>query len=226
MSIVGTVLKTFVKELLGKGSLRSYSQDGEDALIVSILKSKKGVYVDVGAYHPTLYSNTYALYKRGWSGIVIDPNDAFKPLYSIWRPRDTFVASGVGSVKECRPYFEFKDGAYNTFDATIAEKTKQKRYPDFLKETTRPIMPLRDIMSANGVTKVDLLNIDVEGLEEEVLSSYDWSILPKLIVVEDNNFTFGGLSSSPLFTQLTARGYVPVACTPRTLFFVLENQVV
>ena len=31
-----------------------------------------GFYVDVGCFHPKKHSNTYLLYKRGWSGINID----------------------------------------------------------------------------------------------------------------------------------------------------------
>ncbi len=35
-------------------------------------KLRTGFYVDVGAHHPMLYSNTYYFYKQGWSGINID----------------------------------------------------------------------------------------------------------------------------------------------------------
>lgn len=105
MNTLNAILRTFFKQILGKGTRVSYSQDGEDTLVASIIRDKAGVYVDVGAYHPILYSNTYALYRQGWNGIVIDPNIALRPLYSIWRPRDIFVDSGVGVISETRPYF-------------------------------------------------------------------------------------------------------------------------
>jgi hypothetical protein len=55
------ILKTFVKLILNRGV---GSQFGEDKVLLTILP-KKGRYVDVGAYHPHLYSNTYALYRGG-----------------------------------------------------------------------------------------------------------------------------------------------------------------
>ena len=36
------------------------------------LKKKKGVYIDVGCYHPIRLSNTKFLYEKGWKGINID----------------------------------------------------------------------------------------------------------------------------------------------------------
>ena len=72
--------KTLLKLVLGRGTFRSYSQFGEDALVNSLFRNKKyGIYVDVGAYHPILYSNTYALYRRGWRGFAIDPNPSLPP---------------------------------------------------------------------------------------------------------------------------------------------------
>src|SRR3989344_4572766 len=66
------LINTWFYDLLGK---RSYSQSGEDMILRSIFDDKKeGFYVDVGAFHPKLYSNTYYFYKRGWRGINIEPN--------------------------------------------------------------------------------------------------------------------------------------------------------
>ncbi len=51
----------------------SFSQFGEDAMLQSYLRDGPGFYVDVGSGSPTEGSNTYALYLRGWRGILIDP---------------------------------------------------------------------------------------------------------------------------------------------------------
>ena len=51
----------------------SFSQEGEDLLIDRMFDGQSvGFYVDVGAHHPTRFSNTYLLYLRGWRGINID----------------------------------------------------------------------------------------------------------------------------------------------------------
>jgi hypothetical protein len=53
---------------------KSYSQYAEDLIIQSYFsrKLKNGRYVDVGCHHPRRGSNTYGLYKKGSSGILID----------------------------------------------------------------------------------------------------------------------------------------------------------
>jgi hypothetical protein len=46
----------------------SYAQEGEDLILLSMFKTlRKEFYVDVGAYHPKRFSNTYLLYRRGRS---------------------------------------------------------------------------------------------------------------------------------------------------------------
>jgi hypothetical protein len=60
-----------VKRLIFRNyCLSLYSQEGEDLILQRIFEHKqKGFYVDVGDYHPFLFSNTYIFYLRGWRGI-------------------------------------------------------------------------------------------------------------------------------------------------------------
>jgi hypothetical protein len=75
----------------------SYSQFGEDAVVMAMFRGRcsPGYYVDVGCFHPTKWSNTYAFYLRGWRGLAIDPNPAVGALWSRLRPCDTFLNFGV-----------------------------------------------------------------------------------------------------------------------------------
>ena len=55
-------------------SNRIYSQEGEDIVIDRYFQHKaKGFYVEVGAHHPFRFSNTYRFYRRGWTGVCIEP---------------------------------------------------------------------------------------------------------------------------------------------------------
>ena len=51
----------------------SFAQEGEDRFLLEYFGSKTGIYVDVGANHPFVISNTYLLYKRmeGFDGRAI-----------------------------------------------------------------------------------------------------------------------------------------------------------
>src|SRR4051812_40394323 len=132
MTTIGDAVRTLFKLLCRRGIETSYSQDGEDMLIWSLLRGTTGTYIDVGAYHPVLYSNTYGLYRKGWKGIVIDANDRFRPLYRLLRPRDRFIHAAVGKEEKKRTYYRYADGAYNTLDDREAEKLSARTYPRLL----------------------------------------------------------------------------------------------
>lgn len=195
-------LKTLIKRILGRGAYISYSQSGEDLIIRSFLSKKPGVYVDIGCYHPMLYSNTYRLYREGWQGIVIDPNPALRRLFRLFRPRDTFIHAGIGAQHEERTYFRFKDGAYNTFDPESAKRYEART--KLLGSHPVTVRPLREVLA--GVDRIDLMNVDTEGLDLEVLESYDWHVMPRIIIVE-------ALPGSPAAAFLEAKGYGLVGLT-------------
>ena len=208
-----SILKTFVKFLLGKGVYKSYSQYGEDLIIRPFIPKTRGFYVDIGCYQPMLYSNTYKLYRQGWKGIVVDPNKRLQKAFSIFRPRDTFVLSGVGSPSE-KMYFAFKDGAYNTFDANCAEQYKKRT--QLIASYPVSIRPLKDILK--GINNIDLLNIDVEGMDLEVLQSYDWAVMPRVIIVE-------ALPGSAVHEFLTQKNYSLVGLTKLNSIYALRFEI-
>lgn len=75
-----------------------YSQDGEELYLrAKFSKAVSGFYVDVGAYHPYRFSNTYWAYKRGWNGINIEPNADAKELFDRVRKRDINLCCGISS---------------------------------------------------------------------------------------------------------------------------------
>lgn len=56
-----------------------------------------------------------------------------------------------------------------------------------------PVKTLAEILEAHGPMnrQVDLLNVDVEGLDEQVLQSNDWSrFQPRLVLVERHGLSY------------------------------------
>lgn len=89
-----------------------YSQLGEDAVLQAYFGGILGVhnrwnsifnrtvltpgfYVDIGAYSPKRISNTYWLYRQGWSGITIEPNPLVATDFKKFRPRDQHLTMAV-----------------------------------------------------------------------------------------------------------------------------------
>jgi FkbM family methyltransferase len=222
MNVPFQIIRIIVKLILRRGIRLSYSQDGEDVILASLLKDRtSGIYVDVGGYHPIQYSNTYSLYRRGWYGLVIDANQHMQPLHRFFRPRDIFAHVGISQQAGTGTYYMFSDGAYNTFSATDATELKKRSYPQFMGTVEVAMMPLGIVLAKHHLTQIDVLSIDVEGLDVEVLHSHNWNIKPRIVIIEDNSFDPEHLERSTAYTFLKKYGYRIVAHTPRTLFFTL-----
>lgn len=212
------ILKTWLKLALGRGVNRTYSQFGEDAVIAALFRhTQAGVYVDIGAYHPTLYSNTYALYRKGWHGVAIDPNPTLPRIFKAVRPRDTFLAMAIGTAGS-QTYSQYKDAAYNSLStAQTAALSARDIVPE--RQIQIPTEPLSKILQKQGVRHIDFMNIDVEGLDLEVLRSHDWSLPPEVIAVEDAHFNPDTPSISATYAFLREHGYKLEAMAGLTLIF-------
>lgn len=164
----------------------TYSQEGEDLIIRRLFPQKKGFYVDIGAFHPMLYSNTYLLYNKGWRGINVEPNFDNFLLFKKYRRNDINVFTGIHKANRSFFYYTFEQPALNTFDGTISQKRVKEGYP--VKECIEiPCITLKELFNQylDKNQEIDLLTIDVEGLEKEVLFSYDFDeIKPTCIIIE------------------------------------------
>ena len=195
------------------GSLH-FSQEGEDIFVGRLFDDRQsGYYIDVGAHHPTRFSNTFALYKRGWRGINIDATpgsmDAFKEL----RPNDINLEIAVSDKTETLALHVFKEGALNTFDPSLSASYTTDGWEkiDIIELQPRPLADVLDQYVPAGQT-VDLLSIDVEGEDLGVLRSNDWGkYCPDVIIIEALGTPFLSLGSHPAITFLANLGFVPVS---------------
>lgn len=202
-----------IKGLLTHGFYkRYYSQFGEDIVLSRIFSGRRnGFYVDVGAYHPMHYSNTYLLYKKGWHGINIDPNPYSIRLFNLHRRKDINVNCGVSEIVSEKPYFIFNHQSCNTFSPAHKEMMLKQPFIKLIKEQKVACRPLGHILDEYAPnTRVDFLNIDVEGMGLEVLRSIDWERThPEVICIEDDDFDFQNAQNfgSDIFSFLTEKSY-------------------
>lgn len=168
----------------------SYSQFGEDLIIDKYFKNKEGgIYVDVGCSHPFRISNTYFLYKKNWKGVVIDPIHGFKTLYSIWRKRDLFLPFGVASNDGELNYFEVIPSVLSSFDEPYIKTVIGEKRAILYKKTVVQVISINNVLKkAEDLGKINLLSVDVEGLDESIIKSIDFkSFNPECICVEYNS---------------------------------------
>lgn len=195
------------------------AQEGEDALLKRLLKKyykTPGFYVDVGAHHPTRFSNTYHYYLNGWRGINIDPIPGTKALFDQQRPGDINLELGIANQTDTLTYSVFKEPAFNTFDpqsVAYAETRTQKIAEQSIQ--VRPLASVLDVYLPEG-TDITFFSIDVEGLELAVLESNNWDkYRPKFVIAEA--LTKSALNC--LSAYMDSVGYEKVASTKNSYFY-------
>ena len=158
-----------------KYSRKTYSLSNADIIADYIFKKvKKGIYVDVGCNHPIKYSNTYLLYKRGWTGINIDADESSINLFNNFRKNDHNVCSLVSNNDEIKKFYYYHDrSAINT----LSKKLVEKRLVKPIKTIERKSKTLNQLIEESPFKdkKINLLTIDVEGHEFDVLKNFNFS---------------------------------------------------
>ena len=154
-----------------------------------ILGSHKmsGFYVDVGAFHPTLFSNTYFFYLNGWNGINVEARPGSKQLFDRVRPRDINLEVGVSQENGSLTYhFIADDSTMNSFSEDFLRQIDMLQH--VRAKIPVPTLPLAEILNRHlsAGQAIDFMNVDVEGHDFEVLQSNDWTrFRPRIVVVED-----------------------------------------
>ncbi|MBE5876025.1 MAG: FkbM family methyltransferase [Lachnospiraceae bacterium] len=195
-----------------------YSESGEELYLRSCFDGKeKGVYVDVGAFHPVRASNTLWAYKKGWRGINIDPNMDNMEYFKVLRPEDTNINCGISDAEGEMTYYMLDDGAYNTFDYNLLVQDKLTHR--ILKEEKVPVRRLGDILKENDIKEVDFLDIDVEGHEINVLRGIDFSVNIKVILLEQLYMSLPEVMQSEPYLYLKKQGYEAVAKFRETVVY-------
>ena len=215
--------RAFYDKYLNPFYFKSYSQEGEDIILERIFNQKKeGFYVDVGAHHPKRFSNTYHFYKRGWRGINIEARPGSKKIFDRHRSRDINLEIAVSSEGKTLTYYMFNDPALNGFSEDIIKSSEGLRDYKLINKMELSTQTLRQILEKylDENELIDFLNIDVEGLDYDVLISNDWNkFRPSIILVEESNFDIDNVNQSKIYKFLLIKGYNLIAKTFNTLFF-------
>ena len=172
---------------------KRYSQWGEDLEIQDFFKDKKvGKFIDVGCFHPFLFNNTYLLYRKGWQGINIDLNRVSIDLFNIARSRDVNICSAIAKKEEkVKVYYDGEFSSVNTLDKDFYQKSKDVYFKD-LKTYEIESRSLQDILKDNPTfSEIDFINIDVEGLDYEVLKQIDLKKLKTKLVAIETHYVDG-----------------------------------
>jgi len=190
--------------------LPSYADDGEDIIASRFfLWPCKGVYVDIGCNDPVDANNTYLFYQLGWRGVCIDANPRHAAAFAQHRPEDRFLACGVDDKEGELTFYHIDAGdRVSSFDKSHAD-TWAKQFNTPYREEKIRVRPINDILTDLGITQVDYLSVDVEMLDEKVITSFDYGRWrPRVIIVEDHMNNPYAPMQTPIFKHLSKVGYM------------------
>ena len=190
---------------------------GEDIFVRRFFKkTSKGFYVDVGAYHPIKGSLTYDLYKNNWTGMNIDLSKISIDLFKISRPKDINLRNAITDF-DGKTFF-YESSPINQQNSLIENYNAEKIEIDCYK--------LNSILENHKIQKVDYLNIDAEGNDFKVISTFDFKkYKPSLVSIEYNNYNFENLMDSDINILLEKNDFKIVSKFEVTCFYAHKENI-
>jgi FkbM family methyltransferase len=222
MNII-TKIKLIRKTFITKYQRSYYSQFGEDAVLRELIgKNKNGCYIDVGCYHPKKFSNTYMLYKNGWSGINIDLEAEKIYCFDLARPKDINIVSAISDKNELVTIYKNREFSLETtINKEIGESLDAFYQSTITTQTLNQI--IRNTPYKNK--QFDLLSIDCEGNDFSVLKSIDLNTyIPKIIIIETHLRKIESICNSDIYNYLTSNGYALKSWIHLSLIFILTGS--
>lgn len=203
----------------------SYAQCGEDGIIAYMMRVM-GIpyahcdYLDLGANHPKKLSNTYFFYEHGAHGVLVEANPDLIPALERERPRDVTLNRLIASERGVEPkefYIMSGDGLSTTERESV--ETALRENPDlFLVEKIKvPCVSVMELFEKYFIYAPKILNVDVEGIEMEILQSIDFEKYRPLVIVVEmipyKNYLVSGMKDHEVEDFLESKGYVEQAFT-------------
>lgn len=170
--------------------LSSYSQLNDDIMLDKLLGyPSTGFYVDIGANDPVRFSNTMRFYKKGWSGINIEPSPNKIPELNKKRPKDINLNVGIGVNDRSETFYVIDPDTLSTFSKENAYKYIDEGCT-LVDTLSIAVKPLADVLEEHAKDiKISFFNIDTEGYDMNVLKSNDWAkFRPELICIESYDY--------------------------------------
>lgn len=187
------------------------------------LNIDKPSYIDVGACHPHMASNTMPFYESGSRGINVEPDIDLKIEFDLYRPEDINLFVGVAPVPGEMKFFKSNDPYLSTFKEANKEFSKQHFHAEYdAPPRTVRVMTLNEIIDKynNGLFP-DFIDIDIEGMDAEVLRSCDFSkSSPKLICAEGSIDEFNQIL---LHKNCEGGGYRPYCTIPANVIYIRKD---
>jgi FkbM family methyltransferase len=204
---------------LGPRGRESFSQSGEDLIAryaFDILGIATPSYLDIGAHHPFVLSNTASFYRAGSHGVNVEPEVTYHRLLERYRRRDVNLHAGVADAPGTMPFYVLSLPTLSTFVRDEMER-RVREGVELVREIELPVLTAAEIIDRHlGGRAPDFMSIDTEGMDARILRSLEYDRHAPLVVCVEHALYGERATDSPL----QAEGYRLYARTPTNSIFV------
>lgn len=206
---------------------KSYAQCGEDLIVHFILNALKIIkprYLDIGAYHPTLLSNTYLLYRKGCLGVCVEPDPDLYNQIKSKRKRDVCLNVGIGTTEKAHAeFYVMSSKTLNTFSKEEAERYQSYGNERILKVIQIPLVSVNTIIEQYLPDCPNFVSLDAEGMDQPILETFDFSrFRPDVFCIETLTYTEdkSEKKNTQIIDFMISENYFPYADTFINTIFV------
>lgn len=166
-----------------------YSQSSEQLFILDVFEDQPaGKFIDIGAYDIERFSNTRALYLKGWSGVLVEPQPAnYTAIAEHYKdePRIEVLNVAIGETTGEIDFYESNGDAVGTTDEDHMKKWKDGGV-QYSKIKVKQISVF-DFMH-EYCFDVDFISIDTEATNMTVFRNIEdwvWKQIKMLCIEHD-----------------------------------------
>jgi FkbM family methyltransferase len=162
---------------------RSFSLGELDLKLDAHLRQRGGFFVEAGANDGVTYSNTLFFERfRDWRGLLVEPLPELAAKCRQYRPRclvENCALVGPGYEKaevelNACSMMSFVPGAMGSPEGDAEHLRKGSAVQGIEPSVIRvPALTFNAVLEKHGISRIDLLSLDVEGFELPALSGLD-----------------------------------------------------
>jgi FkbM family methyltransferase len=231
-------IKDRIELYLNGNAIKSWSQCGEDIITDFILRNSgifKPTYLDIGANHPHKINNTCFFYKKGCSGVLIEPDPALVKTLKSLRPRDQVLNCGVGTSNNNigLDFFVMSNPTLNTFSKKNALASEAEGTHKIKKTLKIPVKDINFILESWFPPKddttggPDIFSMDIEGFELQILEKMDFNrFRPFVMIIETLTYSENKKEEKldNIIEFVKSKGYMVYADTYINTIFVAREK--
>ena len=204
----------------------SYAQNMEDILLDRVFKGRPGTFMDIGANHPFLESNTYFFYLRGWRGVNFEPIASHHALFLEHRPEDLNLNVAASDADGELTFHEIANAEGLTGHSSASDEVAEEHRGQGFDVRSYPVQArtVASLVEEYRIEPPDFLSLDVECHEAAVIRGIPWATWkPKVLVIESLEPISHASTFNAWESTLAEHGYLFAATNGINRFYLRDD---